>query len=103
MKDCEGFQCSPSEAGTSQAPATLVQELRLLLLDRCLIEPERGNVPKTVCFCLQKIAAVAGCQKSSSAAMVECLRGKTEEELIQVTVKMVGEMILALNDISDFS
>ncbi|XP_005052808.1 PREDICTED: fatty acyl-CoA hydrolase precursor, medium chain-like isoform X2 [Ficedula albicollis] len=31
----------------------------------------------------KKIAAVSGCEKSSSAAMVECLRGKTEEELLQ--------------------
>ncbi|XP_005052807.1 PREDICTED: fatty acyl-CoA hydrolase precursor, medium chain-like isoform X1 [Ficedula albicollis] len=36
----------------------------------------------------KKIAAVSGCEKSSSAAMVECLRGKTEEELLQVTLKM---------------
>uniref|UniRef100_H0ZYU4 Carboxylic ester hydrolase n=1 Tax=Taeniopygia guttata TaxID=59729 RepID=H0ZYU4_TAEGU len=42
----------------------------------------------------QKIAAASGCEKSSSAAMVECLRGKTEEELLQITLKMVGEMIL---------
>ncbi|RMC08962.1 hypothetical protein DUI87_13958 [Hirundo rustica rustica] len=35
-----------------------------------------------------KIAAVSGCEKSSSAAMVECLRGKTEEELVQITLKM---------------
>ncbi|KAI1235345.1 hypothetical protein IHE44_0002204 [Lamprotornis superbus] len=33
----------------------------------------------------QKIAAVSGCERSSSAAMVECLRGKTEEELVQDT------------------
>ncbi|XP_063266810.1 fatty acyl-CoA hydrolase precursor, medium chain-like isoform X2 [Prinia subflava] len=36
----------------------------------------------------QKIASVSGCEKSSSAAMVECLRGKTEEELLQITQKM---------------
>ncbi|XP_032925822.1 fatty acyl-CoA hydrolase precursor, medium chain-like isoform X1 [Catharus ustulatus] len=49
----------------------------------------------------QKIAAVAGCQKSSSAAMVECLRGKTEEELIQVTLKMdMTTLQLCSNDSS---
>uniref|UniRef100_A0A8D2N4V0 Carboxylesterase type B domain-containing protein n=1 Tax=Zonotrichia albicollis TaxID=44394 RepID=A0A8D2N4V0_ZONAL len=53
------------------------------------LEPDRGNVSKTVCsHCLQKIAAVSGCEKSSSAAMVECLRGKTEEEILQITQKM---------------
>ncbi|KAM4767067.1 fatty acyl-CoA hydrolase precursor, medium chain-like isoform 1-T1 [Cyanocitta cristata] len=36
----------------------------------------------------QKIAAVSGCEKSSSAAIVECLREKTEEELVQITLKM---------------
>ncbi|NXS22389.1 SASB hydrolase, partial [Mystacornis crossleyi] len=36
----------------------------------------------------QKIAALFGCEKSSSAAIVECLRGKTEEELVQITLKM---------------
>ncbi|XP_066184080.1 fatty acyl-CoA hydrolase precursor, medium chain-like isoform X2 [Sylvia atricapilla] len=36
----------------------------------------------------QKIAALSGCEKSSSAAMVECLRRKTEEELLQITLKM---------------
>ncbi|XP_058701880.1 fatty acyl-CoA hydrolase precursor, medium chain-like [Poecile atricapillus] len=36
----------------------------------------------------QKIAAISGCEKSSSAAMVECLRGKTGEELVQITLKM---------------
>lgn len=60
-----------------------------------LIEPGIGNVFKTVCFyCLQKIAAVSDCEKSSSAAIVECLREKTEEELVQIALKMVGEMIL---------
>ncbi|XP_050167431.1 liver carboxylesterase 1 [Myiozetetes cayanensis] len=36
----------------------------------------------------QKIAALSGCEKSSSAAIVECLREKTEEEIIELTLKM---------------
>ncbi|XP_064015975.1 fatty acyl-CoA hydrolase precursor, medium chain-like isoform X2 [Pogoniulus pusillus] len=36
----------------------------------------------------REIAAAFGCDKSSSAAMVECLRGKTGEELIETTVKL---------------
>ncbi|XP_015706686.1 fatty acyl-CoA hydrolase precursor, medium chain-like [Coturnix japonica] len=36
----------------------------------------------------QRIAAASGCEKSSSAALVECLREKTEEEMEQITVKM---------------
>ncbi|XP_072202214.1 fatty acyl-CoA hydrolase precursor, medium chain-like [Excalfactoria chinensis] len=36
----------------------------------------------------QRIAAASGCGKSSSAALVECLREKTEEEIEQITLKM---------------
>ena len=36
----------------------------------------------------QRIAAASGCEKSSSAALVECLREKTEEEMEQITLKM---------------
>ncbi|XP_071423814.1 fatty acyl-CoA hydrolase precursor, medium chain-like [Pithys albifrons albifrons] len=35
-----------------------------------------------------RIADASGCEKSSSAAIVECLREKTEEELLQLTLKM---------------
>ncbi|XP_040427235.1 fatty acyl-CoA hydrolase precursor, medium chain isoform X1 [Cygnus olor] len=36
----------------------------------------------------QRIAAAAGCEKSSSAALVECLREKTEAEIEQISLKM---------------
>ncbi|CAM9438999.1 unnamed protein product [Bubo scandiacus] len=36
----------------------------------------------------RRIAAASGCEKSSSAAVVECLREKTEEEIVQITLKM---------------
>ncbi|XP_076205237.1 fatty acyl-CoA hydrolase precursor, medium chain isoform X1 [Aptenodytes patagonicus] len=36
----------------------------------------------------QRIVAASGCEKSSSAAIVECLREKTEEEIVQITLKM---------------
>ncbi|XP_015729476.1 fatty acyl-CoA hydrolase precursor, medium chain-like isoform X2 [Coturnix japonica] len=35
----------------------------------------------------QGIAAASGCEKSSSAALVECLSEKTEEEMEQITLK----------------
>ncbi|PKU35829.1 fatty acyl- hydrolase medium chain isoform x2 [Limosa lapponica baueri] len=44
------------------------------------------------------IATAFGCEKSSSAAMVECLRGKTEEEIIQTTLKMRSLFISASAD-----
>ncbi|KFQ97471.1 Fatty acyl-CoA hydrolase precursor, medium chain, partial [Nipponia nippon] len=44
------------------------------------------------------IAAASGCEKSSSAAIVECLREKTEEEIVQVTLKMSSLFISASAD-----
>lgn len=41
----------------------------------------------------QRIATASGCEKSSSAAMVECLREKTEEEILQITVKIFSTFI----------
>ncbi|XP_043350933.1 fatty acyl-CoA hydrolase precursor, medium chain-like isoform X3 [Dermochelys coriacea] len=35
-----------------------------------------------------KIVSVSGCQSTSSAAMVHCLREKTEEEMMEITLKM---------------
>ncbi|XP_038168175.1 liver carboxylesterase 1 [Arvicola amphibius] len=35
-----------------------------------------------------KVAALAGCKTTTSAAMVHCLRQKTEDELLEVTLKM---------------
>ncbi|KFP53831.1 Fatty acyl-CoA hydrolase precursor, medium chain, partial [Cathartes aura] len=46
----------------------------------------------------QRIAAAAGCEKSSSAAIVECLREKTEEEIVQITLKMPSMFINASAD-----
>ncbi|XP_062442099.1 fatty acyl-CoA hydrolase precursor, medium chain-like [Rhea pennata] len=36
----------------------------------------------------QRIAKISGCQRSSSAAVVQCLKDKTEEEMEQITLKM---------------
>ncbi|KAM6058002.1 fatty acyl-CoA hydrolase precursor, medium chain-like [Chlamydotis macqueenii] len=36
----------------------------------------------------KRIAIASGCEKSNSAAIVECLREKTEEEIVQITIKM---------------
>uniref|UniRef100_A0A8D2JT91 Carboxylic ester hydrolase n=1 Tax=Sciurus vulgaris TaxID=55149 RepID=A0A8D2JT91_SCIVU len=39
---------------------------------------------------LQQVAVATGCETTSSATMVQCLRQKTEEELLETTLKMVG-------------
>ncbi|XP_009700352.1 PREDICTED: fatty acyl-CoA hydrolase precursor, medium chain isoform X2 [Cariama cristata] len=46
----------------------------------------------------QRIATASGCEKSSSAATVECLRQKTEEEIVQITLKMHSLFISASAD-----
>ncbi|XP_075621628.1 fatty acyl-CoA hydrolase precursor, medium chain isoform X2 [Balearica regulorum gibbericeps] len=46
----------------------------------------------------QRIATASGCEKSSSAAIVECLREKTEEEIVQITLKMPSLFISACAD-----
>uniref|UniRef100_A0A2I3H0C7 Carboxylic ester hydrolase n=1 Tax=Nomascus leucogenys TaxID=61853 RepID=A0A2I3H0C7_NOMLE len=38
----------------------------------------------------EQIANTAGCETTNSAVMVHCLRQKTEEELLETTLKMVG-------------
>lgn len=44
------------------------------------------------CDLLKKIAVISGCKNTTSAAMVHCLRQKTEEELLGTTLKLVGEI-----------
>lgn len=44
------------------------------------------------CDLLKKIAVVSGCKNTTSAAMVHCLRQKTEEELLETTLKLVSEV-----------
>uniref|UniRef100_A0A8B9N403 Carboxylic ester hydrolase n=1 Tax=Accipiter nisus TaxID=211598 RepID=A0A8B9N403_9AVES len=46
----------------------------------------------------QRIATASGCEKASSAAIVECLREKTEEEIVQITQKMPSLFISASAD-----
>ncbi|KFV92703.1 Fatty acyl-CoA hydrolase precursor, medium chain, partial [Eurypyga helias] len=46
----------------------------------------------------QRIATASGCEKPSSAAIVECLREKTEEEIEEITLKMYPLFISASAD-----
>nr|XP_056718847.1 fatty acyl-CoA hydrolase precursor, medium chain-like [Euleptes europaea] len=57
-----------------------ISESGVCLLDG-LIDPHPENLAK-------KIAESAGCKTSSSSEMVHCLRGKTEDEILQATLKM---------------
>ena len=43
---------------------------------------------------LQQIAVIAGCKTTTSAVLVHCLRQKTEDELLEVTQKMVSSSTL---------
>ncbi|XP_008489847.1 fatty acyl-CoA hydrolase precursor, medium chain isoform X2 [Calypte anna] len=46
----------------------------------------------------QRIASAFDCEKSSSDAVVECLRAKTEEEIVQTQIKMPSLFISASAD-----
>uniref|UniRef100_K9ILI8 Carboxylic ester hydrolase n=1 Tax=Desmodus rotundus TaxID=9430 RepID=K9ILI8_DESRO len=46
----------------------------------------------------QKIAVFAGCKTTTSAAMVHCLRQKSEDELLEVSLKMKFFMLDLLGD-----
>ncbi|KAM6409219.1 fatty acyl-CoA hydrolase precursor, medium chain-like isoform 2-T2 [Rhynochetos jubatus] len=46
----------------------------------------------------QRIATASGCEKPSSAAIVECLREKTEEEVVEITLKLPSSFISASAD-----
>uniref|UniRef100_H0XC63 Carboxylic ester hydrolase n=2 Tax=Otolemur garnettii TaxID=30611 RepID=H0XC63_OTOGA len=45
-------------------------------------------VKKDIKLLAQKIAVTAGCKTTTSAVMVHCLRQKTEDELLDLTLKM---------------
>lgn len=47
-----------------------------------------GLVKKNTRPLAEKIAVVSGCKSTTSAAMVHCLRQKTEEELLETTLKL---------------
>ncbi|XP_052583767.1 carboxylesterase 1E isoform X1 [Peromyscus californicus insignis] len=47
-----------------------------------------GLVKKNTRPLAEKIAVTAGCKTTTSAAMVHCLRQKTEEELLETTLKL---------------
>ncbi|XP_076427815.1 carboxylesterase 1E isoform X2 [Peromyscus maniculatus bairdii] len=47
-----------------------------------------GLVKKNTRPLAEKIAVMAGCKTTTSAAMVHCLRQKTEEELLETTLKL---------------
>ncbi|XP_028727323.1 liver carboxylesterase 1-like isoform X1 [Peromyscus leucopus] len=52
-----------------------------VILNPCLYGIDARPIAK-------KVAALAGCKTTTSAAMVHCLRQKTEEELLEVSLKM---------------
>ncbi|XP_059118672.1 liver carboxylesterase 1-like isoform X2 [Peromyscus eremicus] len=54
-----------------------------VVLNPCLFGRDARPVAKV-------LAALAGCKTTTSAAMVHCLRQKTEDELLEITLKMVG-------------
>uniref|UniRef100_A0A8C8W7H8 Carboxylic ester hydrolase n=1 Tax=Peromyscus maniculatus bairdii TaxID=230844 RepID=A0A8C8W7H8_PERMB len=52
-----------------------------------------GMVRKDVRPVAEQVAIAAGCKTTTSAVMVNCLRQKTEDELLETTRKLVGMLI----------
>uniref|UniRef100_A0A8C3YGP2 Carboxylic ester hydrolase n=1 Tax=Catagonus wagneri TaxID=51154 RepID=A0A8C3YGP2_9CETA len=59
-----------------------ISESGVALID-CLVKKDMKAAAK-------QIAIFAGCKSTTSAVLVHCLRQKTEDELLDLTVKMVG-------------
>ncbi|XP_035297303.1 carboxylesterase 1E isoform X2 [Cricetulus griseus] len=57
-----------------------------------------GLVKKNTRPLAEKIAVTAGCKNTTSAAMVHCLRQKTEEELLETTLKLSHPFIPTVID-----
>uniref|UniRef100_A0A2K5E9C0 Carboxylic ester hydrolase n=1 Tax=Aotus nancymaae TaxID=37293 RepID=A0A2K5E9C0_AOTNA len=64
------FHRAISESGVALTPALV----------------EKGDIKPLA----EQIATTAGCKTTTSAVMVHCLRQKSEEELLETTLKMVG-------------
>lgn len=105
VKDCEGFQCPPSGAGTSQAPAPLVQELWLLLLNSV---SHSARERKCAQNCLFSLLAENCCCRWLSKIQFSCNGWMLERKNRRRTNTGNTEngrwnfILLALNDISDF-
>lgn len=98
VKGYEGFLFSTSAGGAYVASMIFMHELRVPPAGPSAAVSYRvpkGSIWKSGYFYrLQSIAAASGCEKPSSAAIVECLREKTEEEILQAMLKLVCEITL---------
>uniref|UniRef100_G1Q3Y2 Carboxylic ester hydrolase n=1 Tax=Myotis lucifugus TaxID=59463 RepID=G1Q3Y2_MYOLU len=81
-------------AGGASVSVLVLSPLAKNLFHRAISESgvslTSGLVKKDVKATAQQIATFAGCQTTTSAVMVHCLRQKSEEELLETSLKMVG-------------
>ncbi|XP_062033822.1 liver carboxylesterase 1 isoform X2 [Lepus europaeus] len=79
-------------AGGQSVSILLLSPLTKNLFHRAISESGVALLPclfrKDIRSLAEKIATEAGCKTTTSAVMVHCLRQKTEEELMEVTLKM---------------
>uniref|UniRef100_G1PHM4 Carboxylic ester hydrolase n=1 Tax=Myotis lucifugus TaxID=59463 RepID=G1PHM4_MYOLU len=80
-------------AGGASVSVLVLSPLAKNLFHRAISESgvslTSGLVKKDVKATAQQIATFAGCQTTTSAVMVHCLRQKSEEELLETSLKML--------------
>ncbi|CAO2610559.1 Carboxylesterase 1D [Lemmus lemmus] len=88
-------------AGGFSVSALVLSPLAKNLFHRAISESGVALLPalftedaKPIAESLQQVAIATGCEATTSAGIVQCLREKTEEELLATTLKMVGVSIL---------
>ncbi|XP_021025649.1 carboxylesterase 1E isoform X5 [Mus caroli] len=81
-----------SAGGESVSVLVMLSPLAKNLFHRAISESgvalTAGLVKKNTRPLAEKIAVISGCKNTTSAAMVHCLRQKTEEELLETTLKL---------------
>ncbi|XP_005345683.1 carboxylesterase 1E-like [Microtus ochrogaster] len=79
-------------AGSESVSVLVLSPLAKNLFHRAISESSvvftSGLFTKDVSSLTKKVAVTAGCKTTTSAVIVHCLRQKTEDELIEVTLKM---------------
>ncbi|CAO2610534.1 Carboxylesterase 1E, partial [Lemmus lemmus] len=79
-------------SGSESVSVLVLSPLAKNLFHRAISESAVAFTPglfmKDVSSLTKKIAVTAGCKTTTSAVLVHCLRQKTEEELMEVTLKM---------------
>ncbi|EPQ17812.1 Liver carboxylesterase [Myotis brandtii] len=91
-----------ASAGAESVSVLVLSPLAKNLFHRAISESgvsfTTGLVKKDIKATAQQIATFAGCQTTTSAVMVHCLRQKSEEELMETSLKMSPPFLSSVVD-----